>query len=86
MVWTLLGWAPAMVAWRSAMAMVAGSSMAVVAATIMVKSTARRPYPIPHATPAIIVAIRLVIIDAVSNSTTDGVIGPAIPSIGNTAT
>jgi hypothetical protein len=84
----LLRW-PRIVVFRHAgMAMVTRTSMLVTVIMVMVitAATSRRSYSISSATPTIFVAIRLIIVDAVSNSSAAVVIDPAaVPSIGNTA-
>jgi hypothetical protein len=84
----LLRW-PGIVVFRHAcMAMVTRTSvvMTVIMVMVITAATSRRSYPISSATPTIFVAIRLIVVDAVSNSGTAVIFGPAaIPSIGNTA-
>jgi hypothetical protein len=79
---------PRVVVFRHAgMTMVARSSVVVTVIMVVVitAATSWRSYSISSATPTIFVAIRLIVVDAVSNSSAAVVIDPAaVPSIGNT--
>jgi hypothetical protein len=83
----LLRW-PRIVVFRyPGMAMVTGTSvvMTVIMVMVITAATSRRSYSITSTTPPVFVAIRLIVVDAVSNSSTAVIFGPAaIPSIGNT--
>ena len=82
----LLRWPRIVMLRHAGMAMVTRSSMVVIMVMVITPTPSWRSYSISSATPTIFVAIRLIVVDAVSNSSTAVIFGPAaIPSIGNTA-